>query len=584
MSYFFTDTFRQALRNTYPPTSAPSLFPHNVVAYFFPTAPSFSTNDPRYVGVDTVDELANVVGWGPYIGITSAPFAMTQSAPIGRNVYVVFNNPLDIPDTFPIARVRAVAFVYQGTLAGVTNPIMFVTNTPFGGIPQIFRNNDSIVARADTNANSNKWWLGWAIPSGTTIDPTEGPLALLKGAPTFETSHTHHAWMYPQRVNLVANPSFEYGITHWRTDGTLTQVSTPSPGGGYRAGHFTGTGRLVTESNYFPTQIGRHIEPNWTIQAMIKGSGKVRIGLVSWPADFREPYTDWGDEGEIKDLGSGSFLHLYALRKIGDAEVAQVRIEVKGALDTTPVDMVLDNVCCEPDFLLGWPYFDGDTTYGGLDDFSWYPDTDGTVHKGKTFSLWYNHRRAVGGRLFAWSIAETDPTITDEEVAKQGYVYEWVPAGTRVRPHWDVLYAGDVHQPVSEVAGSPVTDIDDPWIPADTEPPSKPLNLVATATPVTVDLSWDASTDNVGVDHYVVERCQGAGCTVFGQVHVGTATSFNDSGLLPVVSYSYRVYAVDPSGNNSPYSDIITVVTESHTSTFLWDDPGALWDVAKWEP
>ena len=54
---------------------------------------------------------------------------------------------------------------------------------------------------------------------------------------------------------------------------------------------------------------------------------------------------------------------------------------------------------------------------------------------------------------------------------------------------------------------------------ADTTPPSAPTNLVATAAgPSQVDLSWTASTDNVGVTGYRVERCQGAGCTTFAQV------------------------------------------------------------------
>ena len=44
-------------------------------------------------------------------------------------------------------------------------------------------------------------------------------------------------------------------------------------------------------------------------------------------------------------------------------------------------------------------------------------------------------------------------------------------------------------------------------IPPDTQPPSAPGNLVATAIGVSqVHLSWTASTDNVGVTGYLVER------------------------------------------------------------------------------
>ncbi len=50
----------------------------------------------------------------------------------------------------------------------------------------------------------------------------------------------------------------------------------------------------------------------------------------------------------------------------------------------------------------------------------------------------------------------------------------------------------------------------------DTTPPSSPPNLTATAVSSTqINLSWTASTDNVGVTGYQIERCQGAGCSNF---------------------------------------------------------------------
>ena len=44
-------------------------------------------------------------------------------------------------------------------------------------------------------------------------------------------------------------------------------------------------------------------------------------------------------------------------------------------------------------------------------------------------------------------------------------------------------------------------------------------------------MAWTASTDNVGVTGYRVERCQGAGCSNFVQVATPTGPSFNDTGL-----------------------------------------------------
>src|SRR5262249_31047407 len=48
----------------------------------------------------------------------------------------------------------------------------------------------------------------------------------------------------------------------------------------------------------------------------------------------------------------------------------------------------------------------------------------------------------------------------------------------------------------------------------DTLVPSTPTGLSAAAVSSSgIDLSWSASTDNVGVTGYNVYRCQGAGCT-----------------------------------------------------------------------
>jgi chitodextrinase len=101
----------------------------------------------------------------------------------------------------------------------------------------------------------------------------------------------------------------------------------------------------------------------------------------------------------------------------------------------------------------------------------------------------------------------------------------------------------------------------------DTTPPTAPTNLTATAaSSAQINLSWTASTDNVGVTGYRVERCQGAGCTTFTQIATPTTTTFNDTGLAPSTSYSYRVRATDAAGNLSPYSATATATTAADTT------------------
>jgi len=98
--------------------------------------------------------------------------------------------------------------------------------------------------------------------------------------------------------------------------------------------------------------------------------------------------------------------------------------------------------------------------------------------------------------------------------------------------------------------------------PPDTTPPTAPTNLTASAaTDTRINLSWTGSTDNVGVTGYMVERCQGAGCSNFAQIAAPTATTFNDTGLTASTSYSYRVRATDAAGNLSSYSSTGTAST-----------------------
>ena len=111
----------------------------------------------------------------------------------------------------------------------------------------------------------------------------------------------------------------------------------------------------------------------------------------------------------------------------------------------------------------------------------------------------------------------------------------------------------------------------------DTEPPSAPTGLVATATSNTqVHASWGASTDNDHLTGYRVERCQGSGCSNFTQVGTSTGTSFNDGGLQRATSYRYRVRAVDAVPNFSSYSNIGNVTTLDGVDTQAPTVPVAL--------
>ncbi|HZG78306.1 MAG TPA: DUF5060 domain-containing protein, partial [Paenibacillus sp.] len=91
----------------------------------------------------------------------------------------------------------------------------------------------------------------------------------------------------------------------------------------------------------------------------------------------------------------------------------------------------------------------------------------------------------------------------------------------------------------------------------DSQAPTAPSGLTSPSKlDKSVNLSWTASTDNVGVTAYDIYR-NGA---LAGSVS-GTQTTFTDTGLTPETTYSYYVRARDARGNVSGNSNTIQVTT-----------------------
>ena len=99
-------------------------------------------------------------------------------------------------------------------------------------------------------------------------------------------------------------------------------------------------------------------------------------------------------------------------------------------------------------------------------------------------------------------------------------------------------------------------------------PPTSPTNLTAAGISISqINLSWTASTDNVGVTGYLVERCLGVSCSSFAQIGTSPTTTYSDTGLPSNTGYSYRVRATDADNNLSQYSNTATASTSEPTPT-----------------
>jgi fibronectin type 3 domain-containing protein len=96
----------------------------------------------------------------------------------------------------------------------------------------------------------------------------------------------------------------------------------------------------------------------------------------------------------------------------------------------------------------------------------------------------------------------------------------------------------------------------------DSQKPTPPGNLSATAvSPSQIDLSWQSSSDNVGVTGYRVFR----GATQIASLGA-SATSHSDTGLA-AGTYSYTVNAVDAAGNVSDPSNAASATTQAPPQT-----------------
>lgn len=93
----------------------------------------------------------------------------------------------------------------------------------------------------------------------------------------------------------------------------------------------------------------------------------------------------------------------------------------------------------------------------------------------------------------------------------------------------------------------------------DTAAPTTPANVtVSSVTSSSVTLSWQASTDNVGVTGYDVYQGTALAVSV-------TGTSATIAGLSPNTTYSFKVIAKDAAGNLSPASATVNATTAEET-------------------
>ena len=111
----------------------------------------------------------------------------------------------------------------------------------------------------------------------------------------------------------------------------------------------------------------------------------------------------------------------------------------------------------------------------------------------------------------------------------------------------------------------------------DTQPPTAPVNLNAwVISESKISLFWHAAEDNVGVTEYLIERCQGSGCSSFTQIDTIDVTYYDDMNLPSGTSFTYRVRAKDAASNLGNYSNLTSGITRDPPDTQAPSEPSNL--------
>jgi chitodextrinase len=153
------------------------------------------------------------------------------------------------------------------------------------------------------------------------------------------------------------------------------------------------------------------------------------------------------------------------------------------------------------------------------------------------------------GPTSAFTVYRNGSPLATVPATSVSYIDSTVAPVTTYSYAVDAVDAGGNHSPKS----SPVSVT----TPQDTTPPAVPGGISATAVSFReIDVSWNASSDNVQVTGYTIYR-NGAFLTTAG----AGVTAWADTTVLGTTTYSYSVDAFDSAGNHSASSTSASATT-----------------------
>jgi len=369
----------------------------------------------------------------------------------------------------------------EGDYDGVINPVLFATK--YGVGDYTVAHDGTVYGQFETGVSPGEQYV---VAYDATNKFSIGYVLLRLDIPEWEGAHSHHMWIQPQRINYIANPSFEKAGTSIAGETLLTEIETSittensadliTEGGTstpwWRAGSVSGVGEtfvyrsvggvdteriycghvygytedssntLVLESNLFPNTSG------WfSVSFYASGTGSIRFGLVAHDVSYTLTTFICSESSTLTGGSSTSSFRKFTglFRALPDTADYHLRIEFSGD------EFWVDNVLVDPN-PGQYDYFDGNSTDSLAEDFQWMND-DSDAH----FSMWYNNYRNSKARL----VGAFDTT---DGVYKPGLVDLWSPTGASVSVHWDAVspitpvnWIGDYNHPLFDVSSTAVS-------------------------------------------------------------------------------------------------------------------------------
>ncbi|MFA5795419.1 MAG: LamG-like jellyroll fold domain-containing protein [Candidatus Brocadiia bacterium] len=285
-------------------------------------------------------------------------------------------------------------------------------------------------------------------------------------------------------------------------------------------------------------------------KALVSGGFLLRqIGLVLYIADIRLPVS-LDDQLTLKAMSDSTGNYRFVSLPIGEAFIASAKADGFIGSNAIGISALTAGQQKQQDFSLA-------TMASDLEPPSQPGSFTGTAQSAYSIQLTWNASSDNVGidyyRVYRGGIEIGKTTATS-------YIDSGLAAGT------SYIYIIGAFDKANNSVLSSSTSITTQGIIVDGIAPSTPTNLAGVSfSPSQINLSWLASSDNIGVSGYNIYRSSDG--VTYTAICSLQGTSYSNFGLSAATTYWYKVCAYDAIGNISPSSDIISVTTQAILDT-----------------